>query len=726
MGRLLSEFVIEEDLCTKDSVELFVQIADAVATLHENKIVHRDIKPSNIMVTESDKAILMDFGLVKIKGKDAWTTLTGTDQIVGTPAFMAPEMLLGRPVDNRADIYQLGLLLYFLLTSELPFDIDNPTSIYTFVLGQGDLRPPTADHRLNEIVEGAIKTDVDERVDSARELQRFCEDWLKDTKSLEALVVTDETEVKSQSWKYWLFFLPLLLLSVFTVSREDKNPVSANTNLMTRLEVRENHLNKRDFKLNERPYVVAHGGVACLTFFKDLDIEPTFVIGGQEKRVERGQSTIIKGLSLQQESYRWKLLLEGRELLKGEVSSSLQSMKNERYRGQEIEINSNPFSMGDNFYYCDSTGAIYCLQVCPTSPSGLTEKWVHVPPNQPSEPHRVISTFIPTGDGNILYLYNQKKGSQLEKLTPSCELLSSFHLGRGGQLLVGVGILKGSVLYTQMHATGKPLMARIDLSAKKKTLIKGLANLSFESIASSNIAPWFVGDELYALYRQAEKVDDIHFRWLLLAFSERKNVGRLVQEIDSPTRRWFSRLDDDATLWTVGSRDGHYNLMHFGKNRNEHWPIKGNEHTQFSCAALPTGDSIYFTCWQPNAAGNAGALVENLVLPSTYLYRFDRRTKQFWRFFPSIGPEVATGTHSVEVFNRTHRFIYGANSYFLFAFDEKTHKSGNIVTFDNDLWRTVTLGPRNHILALKKDGSRFLVPLPLLVNLGKPLHPVLH
>lgn len=96
-----------------------LQICDALAYAHNIGIVHRDIKPANIMVTPDDQIKITDFGIAKIlKHEDA--TKSGTS-IMGTPLYMAPEQILGSPIDRRADIYSLGVVLYEMLTGTPPF-----------------------------------------------------------------------------------------------------------------------------------------------------------------------------------------------------------------------------------------------------------------------------------------------------------------------------------------------------------------------------------------------------------------------------------------------------------------------------------------------------------------------------------------------------------------------------------------------------------------------------
>lgn len=131
-GRELGEIIKEERHLPLEVVCLYVQeFAAALDYAHQRGLVHRDIKPSNIMLRprvagEGYEAVLMDFGIAKIQ--DAQTTLTGTGA-VGTINYMAPEQIMAaRTVDLRADIYTLGVVVYEMLTGELPFK-GNPAQV---------------------------------------------------------------------------------------------------------------------------------------------------------------------------------------------------------------------------------------------------------------------------------------------------------------------------------------------------------------------------------------------------------------------------------------------------------------------------------------------------------------------------------------------------------------------------------------------------------------------
>jgi serine/threonine protein kinase len=128
-GFKLTEYCDQNNLDTRQRLDLFVQICHAIQHAHQKGIIHRDIKPSNVLVTLHDgKPVpkVIDFGIAKaIEGRLTEQTLfTAYEQLVGTPAYMSPEQaeMSGLDVDTRSDIYSLGVLLYELLTGKTPFN----------------------------------------------------------------------------------------------------------------------------------------------------------------------------------------------------------------------------------------------------------------------------------------------------------------------------------------------------------------------------------------------------------------------------------------------------------------------------------------------------------------------------------------------------------------------------------------------------------------------------
>jgi serine/threonine-protein kinase len=115
-----------------EAADLSMQALAALAHAHSLGVVHRDLKPANIMLTESGAVKVMDFGIARVVGTEH---LTSAGFMMGTPAYMAPEQVLGEDIDARADLYAMGVVLYHLVTGQLPFRGNTP-----FEMAQSRLR----------------------------------------------------------------------------------------------------------------------------------------------------------------------------------------------------------------------------------------------------------------------------------------------------------------------------------------------------------------------------------------------------------------------------------------------------------------------------------------------------------------------------------------------------------------------------------------------------------
>jgi predicted Ser/Thr protein kinase len=122
-GRPIDEF--REELATRQKIELFLQVCDAVSFAHSRLVVHRDIKPGNILVTAGGVPKLLDFGIAKMLGFDAGVTLAW--QRVMTPVYGSPEQAAGGEVTTASDTYSLGAVLYKMLTGHAPYEMDGAT-----------------------------------------------------------------------------------------------------------------------------------------------------------------------------------------------------------------------------------------------------------------------------------------------------------------------------------------------------------------------------------------------------------------------------------------------------------------------------------------------------------------------------------------------------------------------------------------------------------------------
>ncbi|HEV7500332.1 MAG TPA: serine/threonine-protein kinase, partial [Vicinamibacteria bacterium] len=126
-GGALSGYMKKARLGPERTVTILRGVAEALDYAHGKGVIHRDIKPQNILVDEADRVYLADFGIAKmVEGSSG---LTATGMISGTPQYMAPEQAMAGVVDNRADIYALGIVAYEMLTGRVPFAADTPVAV---------------------------------------------------------------------------------------------------------------------------------------------------------------------------------------------------------------------------------------------------------------------------------------------------------------------------------------------------------------------------------------------------------------------------------------------------------------------------------------------------------------------------------------------------------------------------------------------------------------------
>src|SRR5215469_1250942 len=188
-GVPITHYCDQNQLTTRERLELFVQVCQAVQHAHQKGIIHRDVKPSNVLVSRHDATPVVkviDFGIAKALGQQLTdkTLFTNFAQLIGTPLYMSPEQagMSDLDVDTRSDIYSLGVLLYELLTGTTPFDQERLQGV-----GFDELRriireeePPKPSTRINTLGQAATTVSTQRKTDPKR-LSQLCRgelDWI--------------------------------------------------------------------------------------------------------------------------------------------------------------------------------------------------------------------------------------------------------------------------------------------------------------------------------------------------------------------------------------------------------------------------------------------------------------------------------------------------------------------------------------------------------------------
>jgi len=174
-GGDLAQYVKPDKLMPVEKVlDLIMRSAEALDYAHSHTIVHRDIKPANLMYDpEKDQLKVTDFGIARVNN----SSRTKTGMVVGTPSYMSPEQVTGKRVDGRSDIFSLGVMLYQMLTGELPFQAENATQIMYKIATEGhpnilETRPGIKRSApwVSIVLNRALEKDIDKRYQRAQQM----------------------------------------------------------------------------------------------------------------------------------------------------------------------------------------------------------------------------------------------------------------------------------------------------------------------------------------------------------------------------------------------------------------------------------------------------------------------------------------------------------------------------------------------------------------------------
>ncbi len=205
-------------LDTEVAIRAAIQVSEGLARAHEEGIVHRDIKPANIMMTRRGEIKILDFGLAKLAGQ---SHLTKDFSMPGTVAFMSPEQLSGREVDQRTDIWSLGVVLYEMLTGRQPFSAEYDQAVIYSILNEEpqsimkynkDISPELA-----SIVSKCLEKDMKKRYQSMPELKAALKSLLRETDVPASDLLLRKREIISYRdiFRFAAIFMGMVIILLF-------------------------------------------------------------------------------------------------------------------------------------------------------------------------------------------------------------------------------------------------------------------------------------------------------------------------------------------------------------------------------------------------------------------------------------------------------------------------------------------------------------------------------
>lgn len=232
-GRPLSELIPVGGMPLEAVVRYGAQIADALAHAHSRGVVHRDLKTANVVVTPEGRAKVLDFGLARRIPSDIATTVTrssdaiGISNIAGTLAYMAPEVLLGQPADERGDIWALGVMLFEMATGEMPFKGRNEFDLTAAILrAPPQPLPAHVSAMVRGVVQRCLAKEAGQRYQHAGETRAALEAIQSDVVGRPAIPL--ETPAVRSVWRRWVAAAAVLAAAILAAAwwfaRDTRSP----------------------------------------------------------------------------------------------------------------------------------------------------------------------------------------------------------------------------------------------------------------------------------------------------------------------------------------------------------------------------------------------------------------------------------------------------------------------------------------------------------------------
>jgi serine/threonine protein kinase/Tfp pilus assembly protein PilF len=203
-----------------NALKIITQIAEGLSEAHKADIIHRDIKPENILIDSRGRVKILDFGLAKLKGISKLTKETST---LGTIHYMSPEQLQGKEVDNRSDIWSLGVVLYEMFTGEVPFKGEYEQAVIYAILNEDVKLSSTSQTNIsNELVKIVSKCLQKNSADRYQSIQEFLENLIKYQKGNKADKSNTNHLLSKRTITFFAILVAMILLVFIFISIQSK------------------------------------------------------------------------------------------------------------------------------------------------------------------------------------------------------------------------------------------------------------------------------------------------------------------------------------------------------------------------------------------------------------------------------------------------------------------------------------------------------------------------
>jgi serine/threonine protein kinase len=196
-GKTLKQLIKENTRIGADkTLDISLQIAKALECAHKNNIIHRDIKPDNILITEDNVVKVMDFGIAKVSDAQ---TITNSNKVIGTAHYFSPEQAKGNFVDGRTDIYSLGIVMYEMVTGNVPYSADSAITIAMMHIQKPVIPPKEVildlPQNINQVILKAMEKEPINRFQTATEMVDILDSIKKDPNFNLSNIADDATKL---------------------------------------------------------------------------------------------------------------------------------------------------------------------------------------------------------------------------------------------------------------------------------------------------------------------------------------------------------------------------------------------------------------------------------------------------------------------------------------------------------------------------------------------------